>query len=1184
MSEPSAPPELPAPDAGATTTAAPPDRTDAAFAGPSISSNDSSTEAALETSSASTADRQDESDAATPPMDTFIPAVDTASDAQPPPPPLMSAAAAPEAMADTTNTELDHTTSAVMAVEQPTTPPPQSLSSAPSSSSASKNLPSAPPSDSPPSPARTLSDVKASPASASASSLSLKDAVSPPQKQRSNLPTTAATSPSTPPSSDPLSSPVKTVKPSPAPIQSPPLSAAKAPSKSPVTTKPAPPRVTPVKTSLPASATASAAATPVAPSPLPFSTPSSAPPAYPLPSNIQLALLAKTQGETDAYGNTTRCICHDNSNSDGFMLSCDTCIAEGTPVALRYGLAVPIEAVTARGCEVLAVQEADASGAMGRSVVDRGAVGTNVKGERAVCRMWLANGRYLDLTDDHPVFVRGKRRELPVSRPVKELKTGWRHALNTSEVDEATEDEVAMVMMGVDSAVDDCRLDTEEERSWSLSLGDSSLPPVSFSPLPPPLPPSSSRHFGASHRDRALAFARVLGYVTGCGRLRLCTPDQQLQPTVSVAFQHWLDADEWVKDISLIMGNIEHSSHKQMIRAGRRGRWWVTLPQQLSAALCRLIGREERTCQGGAIGPPAFFDCTLSRLPTAFIREYLAALFGAVGRPMRCRRPTTTADGGIELQPAVTLALSSHKSTFTPLSLLLPHISSLLSSLGIDRSQQRLTHRGRAQKASRSSTASARLPLSLSSLHVACPIAFCRLLSYRYAAFKQLRLSVACAYLHYRNNITQQRLNFPASLCASHSPSFVSRKWAKHIDSAIPALHTSSSPLEPLRLATFSHFLSTIGLPSLFTSFSLPPTATSLPAYFLPIVALEPLPSPLPVYDLSMQAGQSPSFLASSVFVHNCEVWQHGDCFPEADTRVLTSCGLLFLDEIEERLAEKQEVLFGCYEVASKQLLYVAGKLVYSAPPQQWVEFTSEGESARWTGASSPYGTEGAGDDALQSRHVSLRVTPGHSMFVQTGNQGIVAWRPRNPDTRTNSSSVPQPYRVVKAKSLLSEYDSDCDSVDSSGDESDCEAPPGKLDCKHRRAHVRMLACAEHGYKPHMDTTRRQAVQLQLHLDIAQFTVFVELLGFWLGDGAPQHNSVAATAVRFSHVKQTDRVWLRAMLRKVGLGPFSAAPCASGTEECVNIVDKAWCAYFQLGVWRRVDEALAGLGAARTVS
>lgn len=667
---------------------------------------------------------------------------------------------------------------------------------------------------------------------------------------------------------------MKSARPSPAPIQSPPLSAAKAPpAKSPVT-KPAPPRVTPVKTSLPPSASASAAATPVAPSPLPPTTPSSAPPAYPLPSNIQLALLAKTSGQTDAYGNTTRCICYDNDNSDGFMLSCDTCIAEGTPVALRYGLAAPIDTVKDRGCEVVAVREGE-PGATGKSVVERGAVGTNVKGERAVCRMWLANGRYLDLTDDHPVFVRGKTGGGPESRPVRELKTGWRHVLNAGEDEERVEDEVAMAMMGVDSAVDDCRLDSDEERCWSLSFTDSTLAPLSFSLLPLPSPPSPpAHHLTASHRDRALAFARVLGYVTGCGRRWLCADarQQQQQPVLSVAFQHWMDVDEWVKDVHLVMGAANHSSCKQRIRAGRRGRWWITLPAQLSATVYCLIGANGTVC------PSAFLDCTSPRPPAAFIREYLAALFGALGSPLRCRRASGTHSGQSDLHPLVTLA--SHKSTLVSPSILLPHVSSLLSSLGLERSQQRTTHQCRARRVLRASTPSARpadaAPHSL--LHVTCPITFSRLISYRFAAVKQLRLSVACAYLHYRNNVVQQRLSFPVQLSASHSSSCVSQKWPNFVDSTMPALHPSCSPSNPTPLPTFSHFLSAVGLPSLFSSFSLHPSATSLPAYFLPIVALQPLSSSLPVYDLSMQCGHSPSFLASSVAVHNCEVWQHGDC------------------------------------------------------------------------------------------------------------------------------------------------------------------------------------------------------------------------------------------------------------------------------------------------------------------
>ena len=857
------------------------------------------------------------------------------------------------------------------------------------------------------------------------------------------------------------------------------------------------------------------------PSTLPPTTPASSAPAYPLPANIQLALQAKLQGQTDPYGNTTRCLCHDNTNSDGFMLSCDTCIAEGTPVALRYGLAVPVEAVKERGCEVLAVREGKA-GAMCKSVVERGAIGTNVKGERAVCRMWLANGRYLDMTDDHPVFVRGKQGGAAVSRRVKELKTGSRHALNASGADEMVGDEAAMVMMGVDAAVDDSRLDSKDERCWSLSLDDSNLPPLSFSPLPLPMP-ESPLHHTVSHRDRALAFARVLGYVMGCGRQRMYTDNEQLQSGLSVTFRHWLDMEEWVKDVNLVLGNGSHSSCKQRVRVGR-GRLSISLPWPLSAALSRLIGSPESGSMltSGVVSPPAFLDCTSSRPPISFLREYVAALFGALGDPVRCY------NGRPDLYPAVTLTLASHKSTFGSSSLLLSHISSLLSLLGMDGCMQRISRRHR----------SLRTPPSY--LHIARPITFSRLVSYRYAALKQLRLSVGCAYLHYRSNVMQQRLRFPASLSASHSSSFISQKHSKHIDSTMPTLHASSSPSSPLRFSTFSRFLSVIGLPSLFSGFSLPLTATSLPAYFLPIVALQPLSSPLPVYDLSMQAGQSPSFLAASVFVHNCEVWQHGDCFPEVDTRVLTSCGLLFLDQIEERQAKGEEVLFGCYDVQSRELRYSKGTLVLpTVPPQELLEFSSLGEDARWAERSGSCGIEGLHEDNICSRHVSLRVTPNHRMFVQ----------------QSDKNAESEPYRVVKACSLLP---------------SDCTCPPtvqGELDCKHRSAHVRMLDYAKHGYNPQTATTRRQAAQLHFQLSAAQFAAFIELLGFWLRSGTLQYHG--AKSVLFDQLKKTDFAWLKDMLSKVGLS--SSTSCMCGDEEHLSITQTGLVRLFRQGVRRHVQ-------------
>ena len=263
----------------------------------------------------------------------------------------------------------------------------------------------------------------------------------------------------------------------------------------------------------------------------------------------------------------------------------------------------------------------------------------------------------------------------------------------------------------------------------------------------------------------------------------------------------------------------------------------------------------------------------------------------------------------------------------------------------------------------------------------------------------------------------------------------------------------------------------------------------------------------------------------------------YAHCFPAVDTRVLTNRGLLFLDEIEQLLADGVEVLYGSYDVASKALQYSKGKLVYSASPHEWVAFTQPGEAARWVDVKDRMLEADA-----QSGHVSLRVTPGHNMFVQTGEMQAdgrqVQW-----------SSREQSHSTVKAESLLSE----------------CSCPaaqPVAPDCVHRRAHIRMLACAEAGYVP-ASTSQRQAVQRSLSLDDPQFSAFLNLLGFWLADGSMAHRCDAGgrPAVIFSAGAQTDAAWLRDMLQQTGLCRDSWTSVA-GSGEQLCITDPAWCAHF----------------------
>ena len=295
-------------------------------------------------------------------------------------------------------------------------------------------------------------------------------------------------------------------------------------------------------------------------------------------------------------------------------------------------------------------------------------------------------------------------------------------------------------------------------------------------------------------------------------------------------------------------------------------------------------------------------------------------------------------------------------------------------------------------------------------------------------------------------------------------------------------------------------------------------------------------------------------------------------CFPALQTRVLTDAGFLFLDEIQRRLAAGQRVLYACYAPHSREpplkhedamkgrLCYCEGEL-FLPPECEWpktlIEVSSCNEQRRWAQGSGAHGTtlpdsrsdedeedeedEGSCDEEeadekgatlparrrqlhRRSRHVSLLVTPDHDMYVQMGNAIAKTDRcghrfsPKQVCPGRAKGKHKPPAKVV---------------------------PPGKVEASqllsppHDRASVRLLACASSGYTPSPQVADRaeRAVRAALRLTSkAQFDVFLELFGFWLGDGSMQYaSSGGRDAVVFAQVKETDIKWLDATLPRVGL-------------------------------------------------
>ena len=321
---------------------------------------------------------------------------------------------------------------------------------------------------------------------------------------------------------------------------------------------------------------------------------------------------------------------------------------------------------------------------------------------------------------------------------------------------------------------------------------------------------------------------------------------------------------------------------------------------------------------------------------------------------------------------------------------------------------------------------------------------------------------------------------------------------------------------------------------------------------------------------------------------------------------MLTDAGLLFLDQVKALMAERMRagkpLLFGCYEKATKQIVYAHGALVLDAPtPTSLLSFSSKGEAHRWEDKDAGEGEtamegvegkeeageeeeeEGSGDEeevddviiedadeadrraaakGAFSRHLALRVTPDHQMFVQTGSKkggSFVEKVTRKGPRGRQRPKQPVPHDLVPAAvcaALPASNVTSCDCADEH--------------CDGRHPAVRMLACAEQGFVPATDAAAvRAAVQHRLGLTDELWPVFLDLFGFWLGDGTLVYSSGCATgvptAVQFQ-VKEDDCTYLEKTFARLRLVRdrdfFVYPPTEVKVQTLYNVVIPAWLLWF----------------------
>ena len=348
-------------------------------------------------------------------------------------------------------------------------------------------------------------------------------------------------------------------------------------------------------------------------------------------------------------------------------------------------------------------------------------------------------------------------------------------------------------------------------------------------------------------------------------------------------------------------------------------------------------------------------------------------------------------------------------------------------------------------------------------------------------------------------------------------------------------------------------------------------------------------------------------------------------CFPQSDTRVLTDRGFLFYDEIKALVDAGERVLYACYETSSAavakdedamvgKLLYSEGKLVLGKPSATLLTFSSRHEGQRWSAASGDYGTgPSAGqatfdEDDLQeeleevdgqrvySRHVSIRVTPYHRMFAQQGlwneKAQLTNWSmhrkkakvTKEDRTKGQPNGVVHPPDLVDADTLFQAGQCGPDCTGKATEKCaehkrrgkpcppHCRVPTERT-CNHRRSRLRLLACCKDGHQPTGERVQWLDKEVRTKLGLfadAKFNAFLELLGFWIGNGHMEYYAASHwhDAVCFAQIKRTNVRFLEEMLQVLGVKhiinttPRRVTGRPGSLLTVVRIIDRAWFDFF----------------------
>lgn len=369
------------------------------------------------------------------------------------------------------------------------------------------------------------------------------------------------------------------------------------------------------------------------------------------------------------------------------------CFVGETLVTTPNGLSKRIDSFGSQGTEKVCTFDDDVGG-----FVPSFSLGMEERGVLDTVKVTMADGRTLVCTPDHKFKVITEEGEY-VYKAANDIVVG------------PNGDRVVMGIEGTEDVVGD------DEKGWSLRVGDDFE--FSFEDV--------------ANREKTLAFARILGYVSTDGTL--CAYDDGSKVVSRISMGHFMDAVG-------IQSDVETVTHVSPTIQTSSGTYDIAVPVRLARAMTRIegimVGR--RTTQEASL--PVFL--TEERCPKSVLREFLGAYFGGDGHA-----PYINKGGFICVKVSQSICREYQPSLVRKMETII----AMMKKVGVEARISRVRDCHRNTK------------LYQEHPRVSCEIAtksnvtFLKNIGFRHCTQKSARLTVAASYQRLHTAVVQQRRN-----------------------------------------------------------------------------------------------------------------------------------------------------------------------------------------------------------------------------------------------------------------------------------------------------------------------------------------------------------------------------------------------------------------------------------------